>query len=58
MLVVGIFLLFVFVAWEIWGAKRPVIPFRFLKNRTFVGAIWMVFFDFVRTISLSRSHDS
>ena len=48
MLVVGIVLLFVFAAWEVWCAKRPVVPLRFLRNRTFVGATWMCFFDFVR----------
>lgn len=53
MLVVGIFLLFVFTAWEFWCAKRPVIPFRFLTNRTFVGATWMCFFDFVSILPLS-----
>ena len=49
MLVVGIVLLFVFASWEVWFAKRPVVPLRFLRNRTFVGATWMCFFDFVRT---------
>ena len=47
MLVVGIFLIFVFAVWETWAAKRPVVPLRFLTNRTFVGATWMCFFDYV-----------
>lgn len=47
MLVVGIVLLFVFAAWEVWVAKQPVVPLRFLTNRTFVGGTWMCFFDFV-----------
>ncbi|PSS03712.1 hypothetical protein PHLCEN_2v3966 [Hermanssonia centrifuga] len=47
MLVIGIVLLFVFSVWETWFAKRPVVPLRFLRNRSFIGAAWIGFFDFV-----------
>ena len=47
MIVVGCILLFVFVAWDTFVAKRPVIPFRFLTNRSFIGSSWIGFFDFV-----------
>ncbi|KAJ3548443.1 hypothetical protein NM688_g5297 [Phlebia brevispora] len=47
MLVVGIFLLFVFAIWDTFFAKRPVMPLRFLKNRSFIGASWIGFMDFV-----------
>ncbi|KAF4980093.1 hypothetical protein FZEAL_3814 [Fusarium zealandicum] len=38
MLVVGVVCLFCFAAWERWFAKVPYIPFRFLRNRTILGA--------------------
>ncbi|KIP10562.1 hypothetical protein PHLGIDRAFT_115319 [Phlebiopsis gigantea 11061_1 CR5-6] len=47
MIVVGCVLLFVYIGWETWFAKRPVMPTRFLKNRAFIGASWIGFFDFV-----------
>ena len=47
MLVVGIVLLFVFSVFDTWFAKRPVMPTRFLRNRAFIGAAWIGFFDFV-----------
>lgn len=47
MLVVGIVLLFAFTMWDGWVAKRPVMPLRFLRNRSFIGAAWIGFFDFV-----------
>ncbi|KAI0755989.1 drug:h+ antiporter [Irpex lacteus] len=47
MLVVGIILLFVFAAWDIRFATRPIMPARFLKNRAFIAASWIGFFDFV-----------
>lgn len=51
MLVVGIVLLFVFTAWDTLYAKRPIMPPRFLKNRAFIGAAWIGFFDFVRAFA-------
>lgn len=47
MLVVGIVLLFGFTMWDSFVAQRPVVPFRFWKNRSFIGAAWIGFFDFV-----------
>lgn len=47
MLVVGIVLLFAFTMWDGLVAKRPVMPLRFLRNRSFIGAAWIGFFDFV-----------
>ena len=45
--VVGCVLFVVFVGWEWKFAKFPVIPPRFLKNRTFVIAALVGAFDFV-----------
>ncbi|EKM58957.1 uncharacterized protein PHACADRAFT_25102 [Phanerochaete carnosa HHB-10118-sp] len=47
MLVIGIVLLFVFIVWDTRFAKRPIMPPRFLRNRAFIGATWIGFFDFV-----------
>ena len=47
MVTVGCLLLPVFVVWEWKFAKHPVIPTRFLKNRTFVIAALVGAFDFV-----------
>ncbi|RTE72622.1 hypothetical protein BHE90_012974 [Fusarium euwallaceae] len=38
MIVVGVVCLAGFAAWEKWYAKVPYIPFKFLKNRTILGA--------------------
>ncbi|KAF4992613.1 hypothetical protein FDECE_13664 [Fusarium decemcellulare] len=38
MLVVGVVCLAGFAAWERWMAKVPYIPFKFLKDRTILGA--------------------
>ncbi|CZS74155.1 unnamed protein product [Fusarium graminearum] len=38
MLVVGIVCLVGFAAWEKWYAKVPYVPFKFLKDRTILGA--------------------
>ena len=48
MIVVGCVLLPVFAFWDIYFAKRPVFPRRFLTNRSVVFAAWIGFFDFVR----------
>ena len=50
MLVVGVVLLFVFTLWDGRYAARPVVPPRFLRNRAFLGAAWIGFFDFVRSL--------
>lgn len=47
MLVVGVVILCVFILWDTRFAKRPIMPPRFLKNRAFIGATWIGFFDFV-----------
>ena len=47
MLVLGIILLFVFAVWDFGYATRPVIPPRFIKNRTIVIAASVGFIDFV-----------
>ena len=49
MLVVGVVLLFVFAVWDFKFASRPVIPFRFVRNRTVVIGSLVGFFDFVRS---------
>ncbi|KAH9895800.1 drug:h+ antiporter [Cubamyces lactineus] len=46
MIVVGCVLLPVFAFWDIYFAKRPVFPRRFLTNRSVVFAAWIGFFDF------------
>ncbi|KAM0362617.1 hypothetical protein ACHAP4_001365 [Fusarium culmorum] len=38
MLVVGVVCLVGFAAWEKWYAKVPYVPFKFLKDRTILGA--------------------
>jgi hypothetical protein len=47
MLVLGLILLFVFAVWDFGYATRPVIPPRFIKNRTIVIAASVGFIDFV-----------
>ena len=47
MIVVGCILLPVFALWDIYFAKRPVFPRRFLTNRSVTIASWIGFFDFV-----------
>jgi hypothetical protein len=47
MIVIGVVLLFVFAFWDIKFASRPIMPGRFLKNKAFIGAVWIGFFDFV-----------
>ncbi|KAI8995203.1 drug:h+ antiporter [Trametes punicea] len=46
MIVVGCVLLPAFALWDIYFAKRPVFPRRFLTNRSVVFAAWIGFFDF------------
>ncbi|KAI9060414.1 drug:h+ antiporter [Trametes sanguinea] len=46
MLVVGCVLLPAFAMWDIFMAKRPVFPRRFLKNPSVMIASWIGFFDF------------
>ncbi|CDO70201.1 hypothetical protein BN946_scf184942.g1 [Trametes cinnabarina] len=54
MIVVGCVLLPAFAMWDIFMAKRPVFPRRFLKNRSVVIASWIGFFDFwVLTVGLA-----
>ena len=50
MLVLGVVLLFVFAYWDFKFARNPVIPFRFIKNRTVVIGSLIGFFDFVRPL--------
>lgn len=38
MIVVGFFVLVVFVVYERWGAPKPFIPYHLLTNRTVIGA--------------------
>jgi hypothetical protein len=38
MLVVGFVLLFAFIAWETWVAPKPLLPYKYLCNRTVIGA--------------------
>ncbi len=47
MLVVGCVLLLFIAPWEAKVAKYPVLPGRFLKNKSIVGASLIGFFDFV-----------
>ncbi|KAI0781782.1 drug:h+ antiporter [Abortiporus biennis] len=47
MLVVGCVLLPIFGVWDFRFAKRPVVAWRFIKNRGVIGAAWIGFFDFV-----------
>lgn len=47
MLVVGCVSLLLFVAWELLVATKPVIPARFLSNRSVVLTSLIGFFDFV-----------
>ncbi|KAI0742109.1 MFS general substrate transporter [Daedaleopsis nitida] len=47
MLVSGWVLLPMFAVWDTKFAKRPVIPRRFLLNRTVLCAAWIGFFDFL-----------
>ncbi|KAF9046927.1 drug:h+ antiporter [Hymenopellis radicata] len=47
MLVVGCVLLLFIAPWEAKVAKYPVLPGRFLKNRSIVGASLIGFFDFI-----------
>ena len=47
--VLGWILLPVFALWDIKYAKRPVMPRRFLSNRTVVSVAFIGFFDFVRS---------
>ena len=56
MLVVGIVLLFVFTLWDTLVAKRPVMPGRFLRNRSFIGAAWIGFFDFVSVFVTGQAY--
>lgn len=50
MLVVGCVLFFVFAVWDLRFASRPVIAWRFLRNRSVLFAAWIGFFDFVRPL--------
>ena len=50
MLVVGVASLFAFAYWDMKVAKRPVIPPRFVRNRSIVFASFVGFFDFVSLI--------
>ncbi|KAF8920270.1 hypothetical protein CPB85DRAFT_1429077 [Mucidula mucida] len=47
MLVVGCVLLLFIAPWEAKVAKYPVLPGRFLKNKSIVGASLIGFFDFI-----------
>ncbi|KAI0337328.1 drug:h+ antiporter [Trametopsis cervina] len=47
MLVVGLVLMFVFALWDMRFATRPILPGRFLRNRAFIAAAWIGFFDFI-----------
>lgn len=53
MLVTGVILLFVFAAWDFGYASRPVIPPRFIKNKTIVIAASVGFIDFVSPCACS-----
>ncbi|KAI0828474.1 drug:h+ antiporter [Trametes gibbosa] len=46
MIVIGCILLPVFILWDVYCAKRPVVARRFLTNRSVVLASWIGFFDF------------
>jgi hypothetical protein len=48
----GMILIPVFALWDFKWAKYPVIPFRFVVNRSVVGASLIGAFDFVRGASL------
>lgn len=50
MLVVGVVCLAGFAVWEKFFAKIPYIPFRFLKNRTILGACLLDFFLFMSVL--------
>lgn len=39
MLVVGFVVLALFILWEIYGAEKPAIPKRIMKNRAFLAAV-------------------
>lgn len=47
MLVVGIVSLFLFAVWDMKFAAKPVIPFRFLRNRSVTLICLINFFSFV-----------
>lgn len=47
MLIVGVILLFVFAGWDFKFAKKPVVAWRFMLNRSVTAAAWIGFFDFV-----------
>ncbi|KAK7689671.1 hypothetical protein QCA50_007466 [Cerrena zonata] len=47
MLIVGVILLFVFAAWDFKFAKKPVVAWRFMRNRSVTAAAWIGFFDFI-----------
>ena len=47
MLVIGVASLFAFAYWDMKVAKRPVLPPRFIRNRSVVFASFVGFFDFV-----------
>ena len=51
MLVIGVILLFVFAGWDFKFAKKPVVAWRFMRNRSVTAAAWIGFFDFVSLIS-------
>jgi hypothetical protein len=56
MLVVGVVVLFTFGWWDAKYASHPVIPSRFLKNRTVVLCGLIGFFDFVCPVYIPFSH--
>ncbi len=43
-LLLGIFLLFAFVAWEMWGAKYPMFPRRLWQNRRILAMTLIITF--------------
>lgn len=58
MLVIGVILLFVFAGWDFKFAKKPVVAWRFMRNRSVTAAAWIGFFDFVSLISFCRTNVS
>lgn len=52
MIVIGIILLLVFGFYEAKFASLPVLPFRFLKNKTVLFCCIIAFFDFISFVSL------
>ena len=58
MLVIGVILLFVFAGWDFKFAKKPVVAWRFMRNRSVTAAAWIGFFDFVSPNSFYHTNVS